>query len=510
MLEFFHIEKSFSGVRVLKDVSFTLSAGRTLGLVGENGAGKSTLMNLVGGNHQPDAGQMSWQGRPYAPRNATDARKAGIAFIHQELNLFPNLSIAENIFLNEFPSRRGLPWIDRRSLHSKTADLLAQVGLSLPPDTLVARLSAGEQQLVEIAKALSFDARLILFDEPTTSLSARETERLFALTRHLHGRGIAMIYISHSLGDVLQLSNEIVVLRDGEVAAAGPKAQFSAERMISLMVGRSLSQLYPTRLGQPAAEPALEVQSLSQPNIVHEISFTLHRGEILGIFGLMGAGRSELARILFGLDPCERGRILLHGQPLGAALVRERIQQGLAFLTEDRRAEGLCMEASIADNIALVSLRQHTRAPLKLIDTARWRKSISMIRQAVRLDPRSRDSQPVKTLSGGNQQKVVLAKWLLAGPRVLILDEPTRGIDVGARFEIYQLIQELADQGAAVLLISSEIEELVGLCDRLLVMSQGQIKTILHRPEFDREQILRSALHEASGRTAAAIPCPAL
>jgi len=489
------ITKSFSSVRVLKDVTFTLPAGHTLGLVGENGAGKSTLMNILGGNHQPDAGQMRLGGQPYAPRNPIDAIRHGIAFIHQELNLFPNLSIAENIFLTDFPRTAGLPWIQRRTLYTKTADLLAHVGLSLPPETLVERLSAGERQLVEIAKALSIDARLIILDEPTTSLSARETENLFALMRRLRERGISMIYISHIPGDVLRLCDDLVVLRDGEIVGSGPTGEFTADRMISLMVGRSLNQLYPTRRGQATTRPVLEVKSLSQPHVVHDITLTLHRGEVLGIFGLMGAGRSELARILFGLDPHTSGEIRIDSKSLGRAPALDRIQRGLAFLTEDRRTEGLCLEASIADNIALVSLRHHARTPLRLIHPTGWREGVRTMREAVRLTAKAGDSQPVKTLSGGNQQKVVLSKWLLAKPKGLILDEPTRGIDVGAKFEVYQLIHELADKGAGVLVISSEIEELIGICDRILVMRQGEIAGEFARREFDRERVLAAALH---------------
>ncbi len=500
MIEFHDIERSFSGVRVLRRVSFALPPGHTLGLVGENGAGKSTLMNLLGGNLQPDAGRMLLGGRDYAPRTPGDATRHGIAFIHQELNLFPNLTIAENLFITAFPKSGRLPLINRRALQARAAALLRQVGLALAPDTLVERLSAGERQLVEIARALSIDARLIIFDEPTTSLSAHETESLFALIGSLRARGISMIYISHTLSEVLRLCDDIVVLRDGEVVGAGPRADFTADRMISLMVGRSLNQLYPTRSGKPGEEVALEVKGLTQPGIVRDISFALRKGEVLGLFGLMGAGRSELARLLFGLEAGARGTVLLNGAPVGAASTRRRIELGLAFLTENRRDEGLCMEAAIADNLALVSLRQHCRAPLRLLQAASLRRAVESIRKAVRLTPTARDTQPVKTLSGGNQQKVVLAKWLLARPGVLILDEPTRGIDVGAKFEIYQLIHELAEQGAGVLVISSELEELIGLCDRILVMSCGEIKDALARSEFDRERILRSALQDDKSR----------
>ena len=502
MIEFRSISKSFSGVRVLREVSFAVPVGHTLGLVGENGAGKSTLMNLLGGNLRADSGELRLNGHPYAPENSLDAARQGIAFIHQELNLFPNLSIGENLFLTAFPKSGRLPWIDRRSLHQRTRALLDQVGLTLAPDTKVERLSAGERQLVEIAKALSLEAQLMILDEPTTSLSAREAERLFEFMTRLRQRGLSMIYISHTLGDVLRLCDDLVVLRDGAVVGAGPRAQFTAERIIALMVGRSLNQLYPTRKPREAGAGisenpvALEARQVSQPGIVRDVSFTLHRGEVLGLAGLMGAGRSELARILFGLDPCARGEVLLNGQLIQRVAARRRIERGLAFLTENRREEGLCLQAAIADNLALVSLGQHARRPLRLLDSVGLSQATASVREAVRLTPAARDEAPVASLSGGNQQKVVLAKWLLARPRVLILDEPTRGIDVGAKFEIYQLILQLADNGASVLVISSELEELIGICDRILVMSHGEIRDELRREEFNRERILAAALRD--------------
>jgi ABC-type sugar transport system ATPase subunit len=462
-----------------------------LGLVGENGAGKSTLMNLLGGNLQPDAGVMRLNGDPYHPRNPRDARAAGIGFVHQELNLFTNLTIAENLFLTSFP-KTG-PCIQKRELRRRAGELLESVGLDLPPETIVEQLSAGERQLVEIAHALSFDAQLLILDEPTTSLSARECDRLFALIRQLRDAGRAIIYISHTLGDVLRLCDDIVVLRDGELAGSGPSAEFDSRRLISMMVGRDFTQLFPTRRGRASTDPLLEVAGVSQPGIIRNISFTLHRGEVLGISGLMGAGRTELARILIGLDPSQSGRITLNGAPL-ARSPRGRIAQGLALLTESRREDGLCMEASVAENMTLVTLPSRTRTALRWLDFPALRAAVARIREAVRLQPRLSDAQPVKTLSGGNQQKIVLAKWLLAEPRVLILDEPTRGIDVGARFEIYQLILELADRGVGILVISSEIEELIGICDRLLVMNRGRISASLKRPEFSSEGILQASL----------------
>jgi ribose transport system ATP-binding protein len=498
MIEFCAVSKSFGPVRVLRDVTFQVAPGRTVGLVGENGAGKSTLMNLAGGNLRPDTGSLKLDGKLYAPKNPRDATCHGIAFIHQELNLFANLSIAENIFLTQFPITGGV-LINRATVIKKTAALLEQVDLQCSPETLVERLSTGECQLVEIAKALSVEARLIIFDEPTTSLSVREKERLFALMARLRNQGIPMLYISHELKDVLRMCDDVVVLRDGEVVGTGPVANFPPERMVGLMVGRSLNQLFPARAGTPSQDVVFEARQLSQPGTVHNISFKLHRGEVLGLAGLMGAGRSELARILFGLDPCRRGEVLLEGRPLSRLNPRERIRRGLAFLTENRREEGLCLEAAIADNLVLVALRRYSRALSGGLIFSELSQAVRTLREAVRLTPTAKDEHPVKTLSGGNQQKVVLGKWLLAKPKVLILDEPTRGVDVGAKYELYQLIHRLTADGSAALVISSELEELIGICDRILVMSQGEIRDELSRAEFDRERILRAALETASG-----------
>lgn len=493
-LNFSGISKSFFGVKVLKGVSFAVPTGRTVGLVGENGAGKSTLMNILGGNLQPDAGCLSLNGRPYAPRSPHEAAAAGIAFIHQELNLFTNLSIAENLFLTSFPTRAGL--IQNGSIRSRTVELLKEAGLDLDPDTLVERLSAGERQLVEIAKALSIEPRVIILDEPTTSLTARETEHLFALLGRLRERGIAMIYISHALNDVLRLCDDIVVLRDGEVVGSGARAEFTADRIISLMVGREISQLFPKRETKPREQEILQVAGVSQPGIVKDVTFALRRGEVLGISGLMGSGRTELARILFGLDPMMRGTIRLEGESIETQPPMQRVTRGLAFLTESRRDEGLCMEASIADNLSLASAPRQARGLLGWLDGSAIAKAVAHIREAVTLTASARSEQPVKSLSGGNQQKVVLGKWLLNEPKVFILDEPTRGIDVGAKFEVYTLINQLAERGAGVLIISSEIEELIGLCDRILVMSRGEVRDEVRCEAFDRERILKAALHD--------------
>jgi ribose transport system ATP-binding protein len=492
ILEYQDVGKGFFGVRALRGVSFALQKGHLLGIVGENGAGKSTLMNILGGVFPADSGRMTLSGTVYAPASPADAAGHGVAFIHQELNLFTNLSIAENIHITSFPRRAG-GLIDKKALGARTRSLLDAVDLPLAPDTPVARLSQGERQLVEIAKALSLDARIIIFDEPTTSLTSRETERLFGILERLRLAGTSVIYISHVLGDVLRLCDEILVLRDGEVAGAGPKGEFTLDRLVSLMVGRSISQMFPPRADVRSAEKVLEVRALSQPGIVDNIEFALHRGEVLGISGLMGSGRSELARILFGLDAHERGEILVNGAPLGRGSGAS-IKRGMAFLTEDRREEGLLMEASITDNIALASLPSFARSVLKILERSRMGEAIAAVARSVQITSADAGAQPVKTLSGGNQQKVVLARWLLKKPSVFILDEPTRGIDVGAKHEIYRIINDLATEGSGVLLISSEIEELIGMCDRILVMAHGEIRGCMDREDFDRENILRAAL----------------
>jgi ribose transport system ATP-binding protein len=494
-----NIEKRFFGVPVLQQVSFSLNAGCILGLVGENGAGKSTLMNILGGVFPPDRGEMVLNGLPYAPLNPADAFRSGIAFIHQELNLFGNLSIAENLFLHDFPRKRifGIPSIDYHAIHSRSQELLEMVDLKSDPKTLLEELSPGERQLVEIAKALNMDAQLIIFDEPTTSLTTHEIRKLFDLIQRLRDQGISMIYISHTLEHVMSLCNQIMVLRDGGMVASGAREEFTIPRLISLMVGREIDNLFPPRMENRKDEVVLEVQSLSQPGIVHNISFSLHRGEILGVSGLMGSGRTELARILFGIDSFVSGHILLQGERITQHSIRHRIRRGLSFLTESRREEGLLMEAAIAENMALVSLPTYSKTPFKWIMEQKQLEDIHSAAAAVHLSYSSLVRQPVKTLSGGNQQKVVLAKWLLQHPLILILDEPTRGIDVGAKYEIYSIMNQHTASGGGVLFISSEIEELIGICDRILVMRKGEIQQTFDRTTFDREKILQAALGES-------------
>ncbi|MBN9022709.1 MAG: sugar ABC transporter ATP-binding protein [Rhizobiales bacterium] len=480
----------------MHDIGFDVQRGHVLGLVGENGSGKSTTMNILGGVHRRDRGTILLDGVPVEPQSPREAQELGIGFIHQELSLFPNLSIEENLFLDHFP-RLGawLPFIDRRRLRRRATEALQLVGLDVPPGTPVSSLPQGERQLVEIVKVLTRESRIIIFDEPTTSLTARESERLFEIIGRLKARGISIIYISHILGDVMRLCDDIVVLRDGQVVATAPTSGIAIDDIVRHMVGRTIDNLFPE--GASAVDTtrsALALRGVSQPGTVRDISFDLHPGEVLGVSGLMGSGRSELARIIFGLDGYAEGTITVGGSPLPPGSPRAAMERGIAFLTEDRRGEGLMMEASIRDNIVLPSVPRYASPWLHLVRPMELGAKAQAIAEDVRISAKSIDRTAVRTLSGGNQQKVVIAKWLLRQPSVFILDEPTRGIDVGAKYEVYKIIRRLVAEGAAVLLISSEIEELIGMSDRIMVMGRGEIRGFHDRAAFDREAIMRTAL----------------
>lgn len=486
------IRKSFFGVTVLHDVSFSVESGKALGLVGENGSGKSTSMNILGGVHKPEAGTMTLGGEPYAPANPKAASAAGVAFIHQELNLFHNLTIEENLFVDAFPRRGVLPLIDRRAIRARTDEVLGQVDLHLKASTPVAKLSQGERQLVEIAKALSRNAKLIIFDEPTTSLTRPEVQRLFAIIERLKQRGIAIIYISHALEDVMQVCETITVLRDGHLAGSAPTSELTLQKIISMMVGRSIDTIFPDRPHVVNRDVAFSVAGLSQPGVAHDISFEIRKGEILGLCGLMGSGRSELARMIFGLDPYRAGTITIYGKPLQYLTPQMAMAAGIAFLTEDRRGEGLLMDFAIAENTVLASLREFA-GTFGILDSSAISTAAREMAASMHLSTDKVDDTRVKHLSGGNQQKVVIGKWLRRQPKLFILDEPTRGIDVGAKQEVYRIINGLVERGSAVLLISSEIEELMGLSDRILTISRGQLTGSFNQKPFDREAIMAAA-----------------
>jgi ribose transport system ATP-binding protein len=496
ILRFESVHKAFFGVTVLEGVTLDIERGSIVGLVGENGAGKSTLMNILGGVVPLDGGRMLLDGDAYAPRDPRDADRTGIAFIHQELNLFTNLTIAENLFISDFPQHGATPLLDRGRIRTRAQEALALVDLAVSPDVRLERLAPGERQLVEVAKALCIDARIIIFDEPTTSLTARETERLFGIIGRLHKAGKTIIYISHILRDVMRIADAVAVLRDGRLVAHGPTSGYSIQSMIAAMVGREIAQLYPDRTSQPGPEISLELREVSKVGISHRIDLALHKGEVLGVFGLMGSGRSELARIIFGLDDFDQGEVLIDGKPVKDLSPTRNIRHGMAFVTENRREEGLMMEASVADNLSLAALPAYRTRLINAVRSSSVAAAVrdSVVALSIKVNDASRSE--VKGLSGGNQQKVVLGKWLMTKPSILIIDEPTRGVDVGAKYEIYEIIDRIAAAGTAVLFISSELEELLGMCDRILVMGQGEVLGSFDRAHFDEEAILRTAFRE--------------
>jgi ribose transport system ATP-binding protein len=496
LLEVRRVSKQFTGVRALDDVSVSLDRGEVLAVVGENGAGKSTLMRIVAGVETPTSGQILIDGRPIQFSNIAQALNLGISLIHQELNLADNLSIGANIFLGREPLRRGL--IDRAAIDRESRKYLEMVGLDVDPQVIVSTLSIGKQQLVEIAKALSTNARILIMDEPTSSLSEHEATRLFAVVRDLRSRGVSVLYISHRLHEVEQLADRVVVLRDGKLSGELPREKNNRQNMIRLMIGRDVSRFYQRTPHTPGQE-VLTVKRLRTTTYPqHPISFSLRAGEVVGLAGLVGAGRSELLATLFGVTPAVGGSMKFGPLSYPAQTVRDAIAAGIMLAPEDRRRTGLILEMSVKANLSLASLyRDQRRGALRgfLNDAAENRVAAGMI-ELMRIKT-ANDQLSVRYLSGGNQQKVVLGKWLCLAPKLLLLDEPTRGIDVGAKEEIYKLIDQLVRQGVAILFASSEMEEVLGLADRVLVMHVGRLAGQLTRGELSEEAIMRLATGES-------------
>ncbi|EIU1689426.1 sugar ABC transporter ATP-binding protein [Pseudomonas aeruginosa] len=475
---------------VLAEIDLQLFGGEVLALTGENGAGKSTLSKIVGGLERPGAGSLELLGRPYAPGSRREAEALGVRMVMQELNLLPTLSVAENLFLHDLPRRAG--WIDRRRLRAAAREAMAQVGLeAIDPDTLVGDLGIGHQQMVEIARNLIGDCRLLILDEPTAMLTAREVDMLFEQVERLRERGVAIVYISHRLEELARISQRIAVLRDGRLVCVEPIERYDADQLVTLMVGRELGERFDLGTRQIGA-PLLRVERLSRRGKVHEVSFEVRAGEIFGISGLIGSGRTELLRLIYGADRADGGQVLLGDPPQRLSLrsPADSVRQGVALITEDRKGEGLLLDQSISANLALGNLPALARHGV--ID--RRREEALARRQVEALRVRCADTaQAVGELSGGNQQKVVIGRWLERDCQVLLFDEPTRGIDVGAKFDIYALLAELTRRGKALVVVSSDLRELMLICDRIGVLSAGRLVDTFERDAWTQDALLAAA-----------------
>ncbi len=487
-VKFDAISKDFGAVRVLREVSFSMTPGRVHGLLGENGAGKSTLMKILCGYEQPSEGAIVIDGQLRMFASSRDAEQLGIVLIHQEINLADDLTIAENIFLGR-EYRRG-PFLDNVRMRAEAQALLARVGMQISPDTLVGRLIVAEKQLVEIAKALAKNARLLVMDEPTATLTPSETERLFGLIDQLRDRGCTLIYISHKLDEVERITDDILVMRDGRYVTSCPTSQVSRREMANLMVGRELEDLFPPKAELPDdAAPLLEARGVTVPGWAREISFAVRPGEILGFAGLVGAGRTELFEGMLGLRERSSGQILIDGHVQRLRNPRDAAQHGLTYLSEDRKGKGIVLSFGMRQNLTLMALQRYARP---LLDAEAER---SAMREAIKdYGIRAGDPDvPASALSGGNQQKLALAKVLHPDPRIVVLDEPTRGVDVGAKRDIYFLIHDLAARGLAVIVISSELIELIGLCHRVAVMRAGSLQAVLEAEQLNEKELIAHA-----------------
>jgi ribose transport system ATP-binding protein len=489
LLEMNEIGKSFPGVKVLDNVRLDLKAGEVLALMGENGAGKSTLMKILGGIYTRDHGTIKVKGVPQETMSTDIAAKLGIAIIHQELNLIPHLSVMENIFLGREYTYGKTGLVNWRRMRSEAKRWLEQLAIDLEPDALVGDLSVGQQQMIEIAKALSMQADILVLDEPTAALTNREIDALFEVIASLKQKGVGMIYISHRMEEIFQISDRITVLRDGQYVGTVETAQTSLDELVKMMVGREITDRFPKVEVTPGAE-RLRVENLSVRGKLRDLSFSVRSGEIVGVAGLMGAGRTEMAKALFGVERLESGRIFIDGEQVVISRPIDAIRAGIALVTEDRKEEGLILPLSVRENLALPNLEKvSAMGVLKPKDEQAL--SDSLIKQL--LIKTAGGEQVVGSLSGGNQQKVVIGKWLATQPKLLILDEPTRGVDIGAKKEIYDIMNRLAQEGVAILMISSELPEVLGMSDRILVMHEGRLTGEFTREEATQEAIMRAA-----------------
>jgi ribose transport system ATP-binding protein len=489
------ISKSYAGVQAVQGVNFAVSPGEVIGLVGENGAGKSTLMKIVGGVIEPSSGTLEIDGVQRKSLTVLESMGAGIAFVHQELNLFDNLDVASNVYIGREPLYGGpFRLVNRKKLNADVQPLLDRLGVDFTPETMVSDMSIAQRQLLEIVKALSLNSRLVIMDEPTSSLTLIETDRLLNVVAGLKASGVSVIFISHRLNELTKCADRVVVLRDGRVVGELAKAEISHGAMIRLMIGRDLKSLYVPPANKPG-EAVLKISNVSTAAYPNQtVSLSVRQGEILGLAGLVGAGRTELARAIFGIDPLLSGSVALNGEAIHIDGPRQAISRGIFLVPEDRKRCGLLLDVSIAENIALPNMQ--ACASGGLVRDGIVAANAERQRELLHIRAPSVD-QEGSSLSGGNQQKVVLAKWLAMNPRVLICDEPTRGVDVGAKSELYEMLRGLADAGVAILMISSDMEEVIGVSDRIAVMHEGMISGFLERAEFSEHNVLRLAVGES-------------
>jgi inositol transport system ATP-binding protein len=483
-----HISKSFPGVKALNDVQLTVRRSTVHALMGENGAGKSTLMKVLIGMYIPEEGEIAFQGKKIKIENTQQALKMGISMIHQELSPEPYMTVAENIYLGREPLGR-FKLIDKKKMIADTRALLERLEINIDPNTVMRNLSVANTQMVEIAKAISYDSSLIIMDEPTSAITEREVAHLFKIIRTLKEKGVAIIYITHKMDEVFQIADDITVFRDGRHIATVPATETDRNSLIAMMVGRELTNLFPKE-DAPIGDVILSVRNLTRSGIVHDVSFDLRRGEILGLSGLMGAGRTEVIEGLFGVKPLDAGEITIKGERVRIKSPQDAIRHGMALLTEDRKLSGILGVLSVRDNMMIASLSSYTKAGFlnkRIINETCNREKTRLELKTPSMD------QVIKLLSGGNQQKVLVSRWLLTVPEILILDEPTRGIDVGAKSEIHRLMSKLAQEGKAIIMISSELPEILGMSDRVLVMHEGRVGGVFERKDATQENIMRAA-----------------
>jgi inositol transport system ATP-binding protein len=488
-LQLKNISKSFPGVKALDDVSINIRKGTVHSIVGENGAGKSTLMKIIEGSYRPDSGEIWIDGKQASIKSSQEGMSYGIAMIFQELQIEPHLSIEESLFINKLPTIKGTPFIDWKKVRRDASEILKNEGVAHNPKTLTSDISISDNQMLEIIKATHADAQIIIMDEPTSSLTKHETDRLFEKIKKMREEGRTIIYISHRMEEVFELSDDVTVMRDGQHIATKPLKEVDRDSLIAMMVGRKLDKVFPDR-ERNVGDVIFEVKNYSCGKLYKDISFNVRRREIVGFAGLVGAGRTEIARAISGLDPHDSGEMYLEGEKVNNKTISNAVASGIMMATEDRRKYGLIPVRSIRENITLAMLRKLCAGPFVRLKKEKEEAQVYYDRMRVKAPSMETETY---TLSGGNQQKVVLAKWMMANPKIFIMDEPTRGIDVGAKFEIYNIMNEVLSQDMSIIFISSELPELLGMCDRIYVVCEGRISGELKREEFSQERVMNYA-----------------